>query len=231
MQFQSLGREDSLEEKMATHSSVLAWKIPCTEEPNRLQPMELQSQTWLRDWACMHGNQLAQCQPRHGSWPSVNRGYWLCIAPHVLVISYRGASRNHSSPHTSQHSLPCFVHRSHSVNVCISVMGEYLPSAPAQVFLSPLVLHVIPTLPLSSWTVLCLCLPLATQPLHHTSRSFLFHFAHFPKHLTASSLPPTLPVPSTLSHCHHTVTPVQLGPAILPGNHQLTVYLSFMLHD
>ena len=35
----SLGREDSLEKEMATHSSTLAWKIPWTEEPGRLQPM------------------------------------------------------------------------------------------------------------------------------------------------------------------------------------------------
>ena len=33
----SLGREDSLEKEMATHSSILAWKIPWTEEPGRLQ--------------------------------------------------------------------------------------------------------------------------------------------------------------------------------------------------
>ena len=33
----SLGREDPLEEEMATHSSVLAWKIPWTEEPGGLQ--------------------------------------------------------------------------------------------------------------------------------------------------------------------------------------------------
>ena len=33
---QSLGREDTLEEEMATHSSILAWKIPWTEEPGRL---------------------------------------------------------------------------------------------------------------------------------------------------------------------------------------------------
>ena len=39
---QSLDWEDSLEEGMATHSSILAWKIPWTEEPARLQPMELQ---------------------------------------------------------------------------------------------------------------------------------------------------------------------------------------------
>ena len=36
---QSLGREDLLEKEMATHSSILAWKIPGTEEPGRLQFM------------------------------------------------------------------------------------------------------------------------------------------------------------------------------------------------
>ena len=38
----SLGREDPLEEEMATHSSILAWRIPWTEEPGGLQSMELQ---------------------------------------------------------------------------------------------------------------------------------------------------------------------------------------------
>ena len=36
---QSLGREDPLEKEMATHSSILAWKIPWTEEPGRLQSL------------------------------------------------------------------------------------------------------------------------------------------------------------------------------------------------
>ena len=35
----SLGREDPLEKKMAIHSSTIAWKIPWTEEPGRLQSM------------------------------------------------------------------------------------------------------------------------------------------------------------------------------------------------
>ena len=39
---QSLGQEDPLEKEMATHSSVLAWRIPWTEEPSRLQSMGLQ---------------------------------------------------------------------------------------------------------------------------------------------------------------------------------------------
>ena len=42
MQVQSLGWEDPLEEGMATHSSILAWRIPQTEEPGGLWSMDLQ---------------------------------------------------------------------------------------------------------------------------------------------------------------------------------------------
>ena len=42
MQVESLGQEDPLEEGMATHSSILAWRIPWTEEPGRLQSIGLQ---------------------------------------------------------------------------------------------------------------------------------------------------------------------------------------------
>ena len=42
MQVRSPGQEDPLEEEMATHSSVLAWKIPWTEKPGGLQSMESQ---------------------------------------------------------------------------------------------------------------------------------------------------------------------------------------------
>ena len=49
----SLGREDPLEKRMATHSSILAWKIPWTEELGRLQPME--SQRVGHDSATEHG--------------------------------------------------------------------------------------------------------------------------------------------------------------------------------
>ena len=49
IQVQSLGQEDSLEKEMATHSSILAWKIPWTEEPGRIRSME--SQIVWHDWA------------------------------------------------------------------------------------------------------------------------------------------------------------------------------------
>ena len=42
MWVQSLGQEDLLKQEMATHSSILAWKIPWAEEPGKLQSMGLQ---------------------------------------------------------------------------------------------------------------------------------------------------------------------------------------------
>ena len=48
---QSLGREDLLEKEMATHSSILAWKIPWTEEPGGLQSNGVtKSRTGLSDF-------------------------------------------------------------------------------------------------------------------------------------------------------------------------------------
>jgi len=41
-QVQPLGREDPLEKELATQSSILTWRIPWTEEPGKLQFMELQ---------------------------------------------------------------------------------------------------------------------------------------------------------------------------------------------
>ena len=48
----SMGREDTLEEEMATHSSILAWKIPWTDEPGRLHSKG--SQRVGHDWATEH---------------------------------------------------------------------------------------------------------------------------------------------------------------------------------
>ena len=47
MQVRSLGGKDPLEKEMATHSSILAWKIPWTQEPGRLVHGAAKSQTPL----------------------------------------------------------------------------------------------------------------------------------------------------------------------------------------
>ena len=55
MHVQALGQEDPLEEEMATHSRILAWRIPWTEEPGGLQSMGWQRvRHELSDLACMH---------------------------------------------------------------------------------------------------------------------------------------------------------------------------------
>ena len=47
MQLRSLGEENPLEKEMATHSSILGWRIPWTEEPGGVQSMGLQELTQL----------------------------------------------------------------------------------------------------------------------------------------------------------------------------------------
>ena len=59
MWIRSLDWEDPLEESMATHSSILAWKIPWTEEPGGLQSMGSQRVGQYRsDLACTHAESI-----------------------------------------------------------------------------------------------------------------------------------------------------------------------------
>jgi len=51
----SLGREDLLEKEIVIHSSILAWRIPWTEKPGRLESMVSQSQTRLKDFTFFSG--------------------------------------------------------------------------------------------------------------------------------------------------------------------------------
>ena len=81
-QVQSLGQEDLLEKKMATHSSTLAWKIPWMVEPGRLRFHGVaKSQTWLNDFTftfTFSGNQLQySCleNPMYrGAWQAIVHG-------------------------------------------------------------------------------------------------------------------------------------------------------------
>ena len=64
----SLGGEDPLQKEMATHSSILAWKIPWTEEPGGLQSMELQSDVteqfhwWYIDVEVLVNNHITKAE-------------------------------------------------------------------------------------------------------------------------------------------------------------------------
>ena len=68
---QSLGCEDPLEKEMATHSSTLAWKIPWTEEPGRLQSTWSQNRTRLSDFRFSFNFIMED-------WLSPERGHFNC---------------------------------------------------------------------------------------------------------------------------------------------------------
>ena len=63
MWVQSLGWGDPLEEEMATHSNILAWKIPWTEDPGGQQSMAAKS--WTRLSMYTHTHTEAQCRALH----------------------------------------------------------------------------------------------------------------------------------------------------------------------
>ena len=66
MRVWSLGHEDPLEEEMTTHSSILAWRIPWTEMPGRLQ--YIGSQSVCHDWTHTHTSSVSSVVRRRASW-------------------------------------------------------------------------------------------------------------------------------------------------------------------
>ena len=67
MQFGSLGQKDPLEEEMAPHSSTLAWKIPWTEEPGRLQAMGGREESDTTERLHFHFHTLEKEMATHSS--------------------------------------------------------------------------------------------------------------------------------------------------------------------
>ena len=55
-QVQFLAQDDPLEEEMATHSSILAWKFPWTEEPGRLQSWANNKELAMTELVSMHSH-------------------------------------------------------------------------------------------------------------------------------------------------------------------------------
>ena len=69
----SLDWDDPLEEDMATHSNILAWRIPWTEEPGGLQSMG--SQRVRHDWVTKHSTRDTGSIPGSGRSPGGGHGY------------------------------------------------------------------------------------------------------------------------------------------------------------
>ena len=88
---QSLGWEDLLEKEMATHSNILAWRIPWTEEPGGLQSMG--SQRVRHDWATslhfftsLSYYTVNSCEPVVGRKPVTSS---IALSPIVLIDAYQ----------------------------------------------------------------------------------------------------------------------------------------------
>ena len=76
----SLGREEPLEKEMATHSSTLAWKIPWTEDPGRLQSMGLQG---VRDdWVTSLSKKHIEWEKEIRLMNSLQQGFIYFLGPH-----------------------------------------------------------------------------------------------------------------------------------------------------
>ena len=129
---QSLGWEVPLENGMATHYSILAWRIPGTEEPGRLQPLELQrvGHNWAtntRTYLLRTARFLSQIRP-HLSLKSCKR----CI----LVISIRMPSK-HLKPCKSVTKGPVFHQDNRDPIFLVAQTKETLCSFLMTVFKTP----------------------------------------------------------------------------------------------
>ena len=108
-----LGREDPLKVEMATHSNILAWKIPWTEEPGGLQSMGLQSWTQLSNWLFANGT-MQLCYPV--SLPPVSESLQKCCLCLVCPLLPHRPWDRPGHPVSGHHSAK----NSGQFSVCVS---------------------------------------------------------------------------------------------------------------
>ena len=105
----SLGREDALEKEMATHSSILAWRIPWTEEPARLQSTG--SQRVGHDWVTsLSLSQRPLCLVQVFNGSKTKGSMFLCIyrSIHVCVYTRVCVCVSHTHTHMCKHTYKSF---------------------------------------------------------------------------------------------------------------------------
>ena len=94
---QSLGWEDPLEKEMATHSSIVAWRISWTEESGRLQSMRSQNQTRLSDFIFFISF-LSMCYIVSQSVQLLSH-VWLFVTPWIIArLTSLSITNSRSSP-------------------------------------------------------------------------------------------------------------------------------------
>ena len=81
-QVQSLVQEDPLEKGMATHSNILAWRIPWTEEPGRLQSMGSQrvGHDWVTSLSLSNGSEMLPFYTDFRDWIFCTVSTWLSLS-------------------------------------------------------------------------------------------------------------------------------------------------------
>ena len=125
----SLGREDPMEKKMATHPSTLAWKIPWTKEPDRLQSMGLQRFGY--GWATSLSLNSSRC------WASFHFLFAIVMCLLALLLFFAKESVQFCSFLSLSFLLVC---KSLYMCVCVlsrSVMCDFLQFHGPSRFLSP----------------------------------------------------------------------------------------------
>ena len=106
---QSLGREDLLEKGIATHSSILAWEIPWTEEPGELQSMGSQRVRHDRETKCTHRH--ISLLPRPGQLdklvlePGIRNPFPFCFLLQKLQGPTGGSGGGSGAPERCKQSL------------------------------------------------------------------------------------------------------------------------------
>ena len=170
----SLGWEDILEKKMATHSSILTWRIPWTEEPSRLQSIRSQrdGHNWS-DLPCTHTIFKVCNSLSSGSfccdWFSlqcVKALGWGCQGQGLQMTSHRGTSGPHwppsglndpfpwTLPYPSRHLLPK-VRSPSTLGTELIFLHSVCHTACQHVAWTYLYFH---TSPLSVWGLICILL-------------------------------------------------------------------------
>ena len=102
----SMGQEDPLEKGRETNSRILAWRIPCTQEPGRLQSMGLKSRPWL-SWLSMHVFSLMWLVAPH--WLSQSTLHLFISPTSIIIFSWKAFYFKYSSVHTSIPNSPLSV--------------------------------------------------------------------------------------------------------------------------
>ena len=141
-QVQTLGQEDALEKEIETHSSILAWRIPRTEEPGGLQATGSQSQTRRKWLMCtrivavllsvlaVHQRESATHSPSFFGFPPHSghhraMGRVGCVYRRLSVTSilYTAVCMCQCQPPNSQPPSPLGIH------VCVSVSALQITSS------------------------------------------------------------------------------------------------------